>query len=145
MLAAQPETPIRLFIPGTALRRLGIYLNAPPPRFDDLAPAEDHIRTTLAPFGALTDDPWRHLTEHSVRSDGEGGLLRHHDPGIAEADRPWGLGSIVIWHLREAGLPTLLLRGTESGLLPASTAEEMTRLGPEAELIEFDGIGHSRR
>ena len=89
MLAAQPETPIRRlvlndigpFIPGTALRRLGVYLNAPPPRFADLAAAEHYIRTTLAPFGALTDDHWRHLAEHSVRPDGNGGLLRHHDPG----------------------------------------------------------------
>ena len=38
--------------------------------------------------------------------------------------------------------PTLLLRGADSDLLPASTAQEMTRRGPGAELIEFDGIGH---
>ena len=103
MLAAQPGTPIRRlvindigpYIPGTALRRLGVYLNAPPPRFADLAEAEHYIRTTLAPFGALSDDHWRHLAEHSVRADGNGGLLRHHDPGIAEAYRPWRLGSIA--------------------------------------------------
>ena len=61
MLAAQPHNPIRRlvindigpFIPGSALRRLGLYLNAPPPHFPDLAAAEDYIRTTLAPFGAL--------------------------------------------------------------------------------------------
>ena len=65
MLAAQPETPIRRlvlndigpFIPGTALRRLGVYLNAPAPRFADLAAAEHYIRTTLAPFGALSRRP----------------------------------------------------------------------------------------
>ena len=104
MLAAQPGTPIRRlvindigpFIPGTALRRLGVYLNAPPPRFADLAAAERYIRTTLAPFGALTDDQWRHLAEHSVRPDGEGRPTGcHHDPGIAEAYRPWRLGSVA--------------------------------------------------
>ena len=131
------------YIPGTALRRLGVYLNAPPPRFADLAEAEHYIRTTLAPFGALTDDHWRHLAEHSVRPDGNGGLLRHHDPGIAEAYRPWRLGSILMWELWDkVRCPVLLLRGAESDLLPASTAQEMTRRGPGAELIEFDGIGH---
>ena len=151
MLAAQPQTPIRRlvlndigpFIPGTALRRLGVYLNAPPPRFADLAAAEHYIRTTLAPFGALSDDHWRHLAEHSVRPDGDGGLLRHHDPGIAEAYRPWRLGSIAMWDLWDkVRCPTLLLRGAESDLLPADTAREMTRRGPRAELIEFAGIGH---
>ncbi len=151
MLAAQPETPIRRlvlndigpFIPGTALRRLGLYLNAPPPRFADLAAAERYVRTTLAPFGQLNDDQWRHLTEHSVRPDGNGGLLRHHDPEIAEAYRPWRLGSIAMWYLwDEVRCPILLLRGADSDLLPADTAREMTRRGPRAELIEFEGIGH---
>src|SRR3954452_3797273 len=57
MLAAQPGMPIRRlvlndigpFIPGTALRRLGVYLNAPALRFADLAAAERYIGTTLAP------------------------------------------------------------------------------------------------
>ena len=120
-----------------------VYLNAPPPRFADLAEAEHYIRTTLAPFGALTDDHWRHLAEHSVRPDGNGGLMRHHDPGIAEAYRPWRLGSILMWDLWDkVRCPVLLLRGAESDLLSASTAREMTRRGPGAELIEFAGIGH---
>jgi pimeloyl-ACP methyl ester carboxylesterase len=38
--------------------------------------------------------------------------------------------------------PTLLLRGALSDMLPGSTAQEMTRRGPGAELVEFDGIGH---
>jgi pimeloyl-ACP methyl ester carboxylesterase len=151
MLAAQPETPIRRlvlndigpFIPGTALRRIGVYLNAPAPRFADLAAAEGYIRTTLAPYGALTDDQWRHLAEHSVRPDGNGGFLRHHDPEIAQAYRPWRLSSIVMWYLWDkVGCPALILRGAESDFLPVSTAQEMTWRGPGAELIEFEGIGH---
>ncbi len=151
MLAAQPGTPIRRlvindigpYIPGPALRRLGVYLNAPPPRFADLAEAEHYIRTTLAPFGALSDDHWRHLAEHSVRADGNGGLLRHHDPGIAEAYRPCRLGSVLMWEMWDkVRCPVLLLRGADSDLLPTYTAQEMTRRGPGAELIEFAGIGH---
>lgn len=152
MLAAQPDNPIRRlvindigpFIPGTALRRLGLYLNAPPPHFPDLADAESYIRATLAPFGALADAHWRHLTEHSVHPDGaEGGYRLHHDPGIAEAYRPWRLGSVVMWELWDkVRCPTLILRGALSDMLPGSTAEEMTRRGPNARLVEFEDVGH---
>ena len=125
------------FIPGTALRRLGVYLNAPPPRFDDLAAAEDYIRTTLAPFGALTDDHWRHLTEHSVRPDGDGGLLRHHEPGIAEAYRPWRLGSIMMWHLWDkVRCPTLLLRGTVRPCSIAIRRGGIGQLGADPEALQ---------
>jgi pimeloyl-ACP methyl ester carboxylesterase len=152
LLAAQPHHPIRRlvindigpFIPGTALRRLGVYLNGPPPHFPDLDAAEDYLRTTLAPFGTLTDAQWHHLTEHSVHHDGEGGGYRlHHDPGIAEAYRPWRLGSIVMWELWDrVRCPTLILRGALSDMLPASTAEEMTRREPNALLIEVSDVGH---
>jgi len=151
LLAAQPGTPIRRLvvndigphIPGAALRRLGVYLNAPPPRFVDLAAAEAYLRATLAPFGELSDSQWRHLAKHSVRPDGDGGFLLHHDPAIAETYRPWRLGSLVMWELWDPiRCPTLVLRGADSDMLPSSTAREMTRRGPTAELVEFDGIGH---
>ena len=84
------------------------------------------------------------MTEHSVHPDGEGGGYRlHHDPGLAEAYRPWRLGSIVMWELWDrVRCPTLILRGALSDMLPRSTAEEMTRRGPKAELIEFPDVGH---
>ena len=48
-----------------------------------------------------------------------------------------------MWDLWDkVACPTLLLRGAESDLLPQSTAQEMTRRGPKARLIEFSGIGH---
>lgn len=154
MLAAQPDNPIRRlvindigpFIPGAALRRLGLYLNAPPPRFADLVEAEAYLRTTLAPFGTLTDTQWRHLTEHSVHFESieSGGCYRlHYDPAIAEAYRPWRLGSIVMWDLWDrVRCPTLLLRGALSDMLLLSTAWEMTQRGPNARLVEFEDVGH---
>ena len=39
--------------------------------------------------------------------------------------------------------PTLVVRGKESDLLLRETAEEMTRRGPKAQLVELDGIGHA--
>ena len=52
------------------------------------------------------------------------------DIGIAEAYRPWRLGSVLMWELWDTvRCPVLLLRGAESDLLPAYTAQEMTRRG----------------
>jgi hypothetical protein len=46
------------------------------------------------------------------------------DIGIAEAYRPWRLGSILIWDLLDkVRCPVLPLRGAESDLLPAYTAQ----------------------
>jgi pimeloyl-ACP methyl ester carboxylesterase len=39
--------------------------------------------------------------------------------------------------------PTMLIRGGNSDLLLTETAEEMTRRGPKASVIEFPGIGHA--
>ncbi len=152
VLAGQPGSPIRRlvindigpFIPGAALRRIGTYLNALPPPFADLASAEAHFREILAPYGRLTDEQWRHLTEHSVQPDESDGTWRlRHDPGIAEAYRPSRLGSISMWeHWDRVRCPTLLLRGAESDMLLASSAREMTERGPRAMLVEFPDIGH---
>ena len=151
ILAGQSSTPIRRlvindigpFIPGAAVRRIGRYLNGPPPRFPDLAAAEVHFREILAPYGTLSDQEWHHLTEHSIRRHAEGGYILRCDPAIGEAYRPWRVGNVTMWDQWErVRCPTLLLRGEESDMLLASTAEEMTRRGPKAHLLEFPGVGH---
>jgi pimeloyl-ACP methyl ester carboxylesterase len=152
MLAAQPKTPIaRLvindvgpFIPKAALARIAGYLGQNPV-FPDLAEAEAYIRRVHAPFGALSDAQWRHLTEHSLRpAAGEGGGLRlRYDPAIAQAfaGEP---EDVDLWSLWDAiTIPVLLLRGAQSDLLPSETATEMTRRGPRAELVEIPGCGHA--
>ena len=66
-----------------------------------------------------------------------------HDPAIAEAYRPWRLGSVLMWERWDrVRCPTLVLRGALSDMLPAATAAEMTRRGPRAELVELGGVGH---
>ena len=39
--------------------------------------------------------------------------------------------------------PVLLLHGLHSDVLPTSIAQEMTRRGPRAQLVEFPKIGHA--
>lgn len=150
MLAAQAETPVRRlvindvgpFIPKAALERILQYFGKDP-RFTDLGDAEAYHRATYRSFGDLSDAQWRHLTETSLRRDGEGWRL-HYDPRIAEPLRQAEAADVDLWALWDVvRCPVLVLRGAESDLLLAETAEEMKRRGPRAEVIEFPGCGHA--
>ena len=150
-LAAMPGSPIRRmvlndvgpFIPATALRRLGAYLDTPDRRFGSLQDAEAHYRRTLAPFGVLTDAEWRHLTEHSVRPAANGGVELRYDPSIARTYRQWQFFNVDLWSTwASITCPTLVLRGADSDFLTPKTAERMVSSGPRARVIEIAGCGH---
>jgi pimeloyl-ACP methyl ester carboxylesterase len=150
MLAAQPETPIRRlvvndigpFVPRAALERLALYVGKAP-RFATLDELERYLRMVMLPYGALTDQQWHHLATHSSRQSDDGSFGMCYDPAIAAA---FGgpLQDVALWPTWDTILcPTLVLRGKESDLLLRATAEEMTRRGPKAQLVEFAGIGHA--
>lgn len=151
MLAAMPGNPIGRMavndvgplIPKAALERIAAYLRGRPPRFATLAEAEAHLRLIHAPFGALSDAEWAHLTAHSV-IEGEGGFALRYDPEIRRPFLPEPIEDVVLWPVWDAvACPTLVLRGAESDLLLPETAEEMTRRGPRATLVEIAGCGHA--
>ena len=53
-------------------------------------------------------------------------------------------GEAMLWQAYDrVACPTLLLRGAESDLLSAATAQAMTQRGPRAQLHEFAGVGHA--
>ena len=150
MLAAQPETPIRRlvvndigpFVPRAALERLALYVGKAP-RFATLDELERYLRMVMLPYGALTDQQWHHLATHSSRQSDDGSFGMCYDPAIADAFAG-PLQDVVLWPIWDAiRCPTLVLRGRESDLLLRETAEEMTRRGPQAQLVEFAGIGHA--
>lgn len=149
ILAAMPNTPIRRlvindvgpFIPAASLVRIGEYLGRDW-HFADLAAAEAHTRKAYAPFGALTDAEWRHLTETSVRPLKGGGFRLHYDPAIAEPFRtpPQDTEFWPVWE--RITMPTLVLRGESSDLLLPETATRMAgKTGVRVETIP--GCGHA--
>lgn len=150
LLAAQPGNPIeRLVIndvgplvPKAALERIAEYLGKAP-RFADRAAAEAFIREVHAPFGRLSDAEWAHLTEHAIKPEGDGFVLRY-DPEIRRSFGEPPFEDVDLWAVWDAiACPTLVLRGAESDLLLPETAAEMTRRGPCAELVELAGCGHA--
>ncbi|MCC6530997.1 MAG: alpha/beta fold hydrolase [Burkholderiales bacterium] len=150
-LAAQPRNPIRRlvlndvgpWIPKEALARIATYVGKAP-RFASLEDAQQYVRTVSAAFGPLADDEWRHLTEHNVKREPDGAWVMRYDPGIAAVFGAQPQSDISLWPLWERiAIPVLVLRGAQSDVLSHVTAEEMTRRGPKARLVEFAGVGHA--
>jgi pimeloyl-ACP methyl ester carboxylesterase len=152
-LAAMPKTPIsRLVlndvgpvITAISIARIGQALGQAP-RFKSIEEAEAYVRLVSAPFGKLTDAQWRHLTVHTQRATADGGFEMAYDPGIAEPYRgEMGEGKDVeLWPLYDAiRCPTLVLRGAESDLLTAATAQQMAGRGPKAKVVEIPDVGHA--
>ena len=106
--------------------------------------AETYFRTVLAPYGDLSDEHWRHLTQYSVRWDPE--RARYAvlcDPATAYAFRsPW-FYPLNLWKYWEAiKVPILVLHGAKSDLLSADLTLEMRKRNPMANVFRFDECGH---
>ena len=54
------------------------------------------------------------------------------------------IGEAALWRGYDSlTCPTLVLRGAESDLLTAATAQAMAERGPKARVHEFAGVGHA--
>ena len=151
VLAGVPNSPIRRLVindiapevPTAALQRLALYLGADR-RFPDLKAVEAHLRETLAPFGPMTDADWRRMAETSVRKSADDYRLAY-DPGIAQNFRRFWLPIHAnLWRYWDRiSCPVLILRGAESDFLTPLLLDRMLRRLPHADVIEFEGVGHT--
>ena len=150
-LAPRPATRVRrlvlndvgAFVPAEALRRIGEHLGADP-WFASLDDAESYLRHVRAGNGALSGEQWRRLTSRSVRSAENGGFRLLYDPALAIRYRRSAPRDVDVWETWDAlTCPVLVLRGADSDFLLPETAQEMTRRGPAAHLIEIEGCGHA--
>jgi pimeloyl-ACP methyl ester carboxylesterase len=151
LLAALPRSPIRKLvvndvgplIPKASLERIGAYVGKDPV-FNTFAELEAYVRKVSAPFGALTDEQWHHLTLHGAKQHDDGSWGMRYDPDIAAPFRKGPLQDIDLWpYWDRISCPTLVLRGAESDLLLRETAQQMQTRGPRARLVEFPGVGHA--
>ncbi len=154
-VAALNGSPLRRFvindvgptIEPAAIARIGSYVGraAQWPTLDEAA---DALWEISQGFGPHTRAQWLALTEPQLQHDG-GVFMPRSDPSIAlpfKAVTPpmAQAGEAMLWHAWDSlKLPTLLLRGAQSDLLSAATAQAMTQRGPRARLAQFDGVGHA--
>jgi len=104
---------------------------------------EDYFRTIYKPFGAHTDEQWRHLAETGMRRLPNGRITTHYDPAIVRqfTAHPRDFEQ---WDAYDTlTMPTLLLRGESSDLVFPDVAAEMQRRGPHTQRAEIPGCGHA--
>lgn len=130
--------------------RIGQYLGRAV-QFESVQQAADAMWSVSTTFGPHTPSQWLELSRHMVKpvSGAVEAVTLHYDPAIAVpfaamTQEAAVQGETVLWQLYDAiQAQTLLLRGAESDLLSAQTANMMTTRGPKARLVEFAGVGHA--
>ncbi|GAB5504854.1 MAG: alpha/beta hydrolase [Rhizobiaceae bacterium] len=129
-------------IPESATGRIADYVGNPPV-YDTVVEMEDWLRTNYAPFGPNSDAFWRRMADTSVRRTDNGRITVHYDPQIV-TQFTHHKADLDVWDAYDAiAARTLLLRGEDSDVLPASVAAQMQARGPKPELREFKGVGHA--
>jgi pimeloyl-ACP methyl ester carboxylesterase len=125
-----------------AVERIRSYAGSPP-RFERVSELEEYFRTVYKPFGRLSDEQWRRLTETSLRRLPDGRITPHYDPNMVQqfVHHPHDYDQWEAWDAVE--VPTLCLRGEDSDLLLADTAEQMRKRGPRAVVVTIAGCGHA--
>jgi pimeloyl-ACP methyl ester carboxylesterase len=130
-----------------AIQRIGQYLGKAA-EFDSIQQAADAMWAVSTSFGAHTKEQWLALSQAMVKPNGDGFVL-HYDPAIAipfasATEESTKQGEAMLWALYDnIKAKTLITRGAQSDLLSSETAQAMTQRGPNAQLVEFEGVGHA--
>lgn len=125
-----------------ALARIRAYAGNPA-AFATVTELEAYFRQIYRPYGFLTDAQWRRLTETSVRRLPDGRVTPHYDPAMVMqfTHHP---DDYLRWDAWDSlTLPVLCLRGEDSDLLLAETAEQMRNRGPRAVVVTIPDCGHA--
>lgn len=155
-LASLPDNPIKKLILNDvgpvlnpdALARIGEYIGQDV-RFDSFDEAQAYIKAISISFGPHSEAQWEKLARDVLRQNEQGQWVRHYDLGLAQpikASTPElaAIAQTMLWAAYDAiKCPTLLVRGAQSDLLTAESAQAMTQRGPRARLVEFAGVGHA--
>jgi pimeloyl-ACP methyl ester carboxylesterase len=156
VLASFEDSPVRKLVLNdigpvldpAALARIGDYIGQDL-RFPSFEAGATFVREVSASFGPHSEDQWRKLAGDVLVQVPGGEWVRHYDLGLA---RPFAAMTAERAQQDEAKLwaaydaircPTLLVRGEQSDLLSHATAEEMTRRGPKAKLVQLPDVGHA--
>lgn len=126
----------------SAVERIRTYAGNPA-SFDTVGELEQYFRTIYKPYGWLSDEQWRRLTETSTRRTTQGKVTPHYDPNMVMqfTHHPRDYDQWEAWD--SIDVPTLCLRGETSDLLLPDVAEAMRSRGPRAVVVTIPGCGHA--
>jgi pimeloyl-ACP methyl ester carboxylesterase len=125
-----------------ALQRIRSYAGNPA-AFERVSELEAYFRTVYQPYGWLSDEQWRRLTETSTRRLPDGRVTPHYDPAMVMQFTHHD-NDYLRWNEWDSlALPVLCLRGENSDLLLRETTEAMRQRGPRAVVVEIADCGHA--
>ena len=125
-----------------AIDRIKSYAGNPE-AFARVSELEAYFRKVYAPYGVLTEREWVKLTETSARRLPDGRVTPHYDPNMVRQFVNFP-DDYSLWPEYDAlDIPVLCLRGADSDLLLAATAQAMRERGPRARVVEIAGCGHA--
>ena len=129
-------------VPAGAAARIIDYVGNPP-RFSSLPAFEDWLRIAYAPFGQNDDLFWRVMADTSSRRLPDGQITTHYDPAIVR-QFDHGADEMPLWQAYDnITAQTLLTRGANSDVLPATMVDEMCGRGPKPRCEVFSNCGHA--
>lgn len=131
----------------SGLSRISEYVGQPM-QFDSFAQAVDYVRSVSAGFGPHDQAGWEDLTRYVFNQQGDH-WVKHYDLRIAEpfagqSEAKIEASEAILWAAYESiSTPVLLVRGENSDLFSAETAQEMLARNSHAQLHTVSGVGHA--
>lgn len=116
--------------------------------FNTFDEAVAYVQTISAGFGPHSQAQWQRLTRDVFNQQG-GQWIKHYDLRLAEPmalqnEAALQAAELMLWSAYEnLDAPILVLRGSESDLLPEEVAQEMLTRNKQARVVEFAGVGHA--
>lgn len=135
-------------ISAGGIGRIMDYVRTLPRQFESREVADVYLRKAFAPFGIADTDVWSQFVAHSLHEEANGVVRLKTDPDIAApllaamdqtAGAPVDLSSV--WE--QVRCPSLIIRGENSDLLSAETANAMLAVNLKAETVTMRGCGHA--
>ncbi len=136
------------FIPKESLMRIGSYIGQKM-GFGTWQEAEEYYRQIMVPFGVREEEHWQHLLKHAFKQREDGAYEFVYDRHIGDGfwnnrGKQRKLPDMDLWAMWEhIKLPTYVIRGGESDLLPKKVADRMRKSDWVKGYVEFSGIGHA--
>ena len=115
--------------------------------FTDKADAMAYAKSIFAPFGIRSEEHWQQVFKASFVQLADGRYKLAYDPGIGKpfiqpvSDDMADIDLSGFWN--KVQCPSLVLRGEHSDILSHANARAMCESKPQAELVEWAGIGHA--
>ena len=127
------------------LKRITDYFTEAPTEFKDIDEVTAYHRANYPYLAAMPESELLEYVHWTVKPNGHGHLIWKMDPGVRNIPRTGTAARPMdMWvPYTRITADTLVIRGAESDILAAETAERMCQVRPETKRVEIPGVGHA--